>query len=65
MDRGLIRAPASVFVFLFGVGMLAIRAEPWPPGQWISAGSVSLVVFAAFAHLLWRALTGWVPSTVP
>jgi hypothetical protein len=40
-----------------GLGVLLIEGTRHGPGQWISAGVVSLSVFAAFAVSLWRALT--------
>jgi hypothetical protein len=44
-----------------GIGVLAFEGGSHGPGQWISAGAVSLVVCVAFAASLWRALTG--PAT--
>ena len=41
-----------------GLAVLVFEGPSHGPGQWISAGIVSLIVFAAFAHLLWRTLTG-------
>jgi hypothetical protein len=40
-----------------GLAVLVIEGTRHGPGQWISAGMVSLVVFAAFSASLWRALT--------
>ena len=40
-----------------GLGVLLIEGTRHGPGQWISAGVVSLSVFAAFSVSLWRALT--------
>lgn len=45
-----------------GLGVLVFEGPSHGPGQWISAGVVSLVVFAAFAHLLWRTLAARVSS---
>lgn len=56
---------AAVLLGGEGLGVLVFEGPSHGPGQWISAGLVSLVVFAAFAHLLWRTLTGQVRSTVP
>jgi ABC-type proline/glycine betaine transport system permease subunit len=39
-----------------GLGVLLIEGTRHGPGQWISAGAVSFVVFAAFAVRLWHEL---------
>jgi hypothetical protein len=56
---------AAVLLGGEGLGVLVFDGPNHGPGQWISAGVVSLVVFAAFAHLLWRTLTAARPSVIP
>jgi hypothetical protein len=44
-----------------GLGVMVFEGPSHGPGQWISAGAVSLVVFVGFARAFWRSLATTVP----
>ena len=47
---------AALVLGVEGLGVLVFEGPDHGPGQWISAGVVSLVVFLGFARAFWRSL---------
>jgi hypothetical protein len=47
---------AALALGVRGLGVLVFEGSDHGPGQWISAGAVSLVVFVGFARAFWRSL---------